>query len=141
VQAISLHERSETHISEKLSLHGTDSVPATAAVEANGDKKLGNIEKEDFDGKTEQSSQKEKDAGADTITPEPASTLAPSVKAEKVAEEQNGPDTEAEDESKYPGGFALGILTFGLCMATFVVALDNTIIGELSDSSFIGSQP
>ena len=37
---------------------------------------------------------------------------------------------EAEDETKYPGGFALGILTFGLCMATFVVALDNTIIGE-----------
>src|SRR5271170_5636239 len=33
-----------------------------------------------------------------------------------------------EDESKYPKAFALAILTFGLCMATFVVALDNTII-------------
>ena len=38
---------------------------------------------------------------------------------------------DPEDVTKYPGGFALGILTFGLCMATFVVALDNTIIGEL----------
>lgn len=35
---------------------------------------------------------------------------------------------EPEDDVEYPGGFALGILTFGLCMATFVVALDNTII-------------
>jgi len=33
-----------------------------------------------------------------------------------------------DDESKYPKAFALGILTFGLCMTTFVVALDNTII-------------
>ena len=37
---------------------------------------------------------------------------------------------EVEDETKYPGGVALSILTFGLCMATFVVALDNTIIGR-----------
>ena len=35
---------------------------------------------------------------------------------------------EEEDESQYPGGYSLAILTFGLCMATFVVALDNTII-------------
>ena len=34
------------------------------------------------------------------------------------------------DEIIYPGGAALSILTFGLCMATFVVALDNTIIGK-----------
>lgn len=35
---------------------------------------------------------------------------------------------EQDDDSKYPGGGALVILTFGLCMAMFVVALDNTII-------------
>ncbi|TDL27600.1 putative major facilitator superfamily transporter [Rickenella mellea] len=35
---------------------------------------------------------------------------------------------EVEDESKYPSGFPLGILTAGLCMVTFVIALDNTII-------------
>lgn len=33
-----------------------------------------------------------------------------------------------DDESKYPKGGPLAILTFGLCLATFVVALDNTII-------------
>jgi hypothetical protein len=37
---------------------------------------------------------------------------------------------EEDDEIIYPGGFQLGILTFGLCMATFVIALDNTIIGK-----------
>ena len=33
-----------------------------------------------------------------------------------------------DDESKYPKAFSLAILTFGLCLSTFVVALDNTII-------------
>ncbi|KKY28642.1 putative mfs transporter [Phaeomoniella chlamydospora] len=35
---------------------------------------------------------------------------------------------EPEDESKYPKGLPLYLLTFGLCLGTFVVALDNTII-------------
>lgn len=39
-------------------------------------------------------------------------------------------EKEKEDETVYPGGAALAVLTFGLCMATFVVALDNTIIGN-----------
>ncbi|EPS44955.1 hypothetical protein H072_993 [Dactylellina haptotyla CBS 200.50] len=33
-----------------------------------------------------------------------------------------------DDESKYPGGVALVILTIGLCLSTFVIALDNSII-------------
>jgi hypothetical protein len=33
-----------------------------------------------------------------------------------------------DDEPNYPKGGPLTILTFGLCLATFVVALDNTII-------------
>ena len=41
--------------------------------------------------------------------------------AENTIDDQN-------DDSKYPGGAKLAILTFGLCMAVFVVALDNTII-------------
>jgi hypothetical protein len=40
-------------------------------------------------------------------------------------EQENGED---EDESKYPRGLPLFILTAGLFLATFVVALDNTII-------------
>jgi len=38
------------------------------------------------------------------------------------------PQEEAEDESKYLSGFKLAILTLGLCLTTFVIALDNTII-------------
>ena len=49
--------------------------------------------------------------------------------AEPTTEEE-----EQEDELKYPGGFALTILTVGLAMATFVVALDNTIIGTYTVS-------
>jgi len=35
---------------------------------------------------------------------------------------------ETDDESKYLSGFKLGILSLGLCLTTFVIALDNTII-------------
>ncbi|KAI9844054.1 MAG: hypothetical protein M1838_002345 [Thelocarpon superellum] len=35
---------------------------------------------------------------------------------------------DVEDTSQYPAGWALAVLTFGLAMAIFVVALDNTII-------------
>lgn len=36
--------------------------------------------------------------------------------------------TGEDDETKYPKSYKLAILTFGLCLSTFVVALDNTII-------------
>jgi hypothetical protein len=41
-------------------------------------------------------------------------------------------DGETEDGSEivYPNGMQLGFLTLGLCLATFTVALDNSIIGE-----------
>ena len=54
------------------------------------------------------------------------------VNAEKSsAEIVAGADNEEEeqDDREYPGGFTLATLTFGLCLATFVIALDNTIIG------------
>jgi MFS family permease len=38
------------------------------------------------------------------------------------------PQGEVEDESKYLSGFKLAILSVGLCLTTFVIALDNTII-------------
>jgi MFS family permease len=37
-------------------------------------------------------------------------------------------EEEPEDESKYLSGFKLGVLSLGLCLTTFVIALDNTII-------------
>ncbi|KAL1607653.1 hypothetical protein SLS60_002588 [Paraconiothyrium brasiliense] len=45
--------------------------------------------------------------------------------AEADASEVEG---EPEDESKYLSGFKLAILSLGLCLTTFVIALDNTII-------------
>ncbi|RDL36192.1 putative HC-toxin efflux carrier TOXA [Venustampulla echinocandica] len=35
---------------------------------------------------------------------------------------------ETENVTKYPGGLSLALLTLGLCLAMFVVALDNTVI-------------
>ena len=55
---------------------------------------------------------------------------APAGEAKKPCDgrDKNGPKEE-DDETNYPKGLPLAILTFGLCMVTFVVALDNTIIG------------
>ena len=44
-------------------------------------------------------------------------------------------EEEPEDESKYLSGFKLGILSLGLCLTTFVIALDNTIIATVSKLS------
>ncbi len=60
----------------------------------------------------------EKEAQADLVPTASRATEASSV-------EEAGED----DESKYPKALPLAILTFGLCLSTFVVALDNTIIG------------
>ena len=43
-------------------------------------------------------------------------------KVEDLDEEKTDGEEEVEDESKYPKGIPLAILTFGLCMATFVVS-------------------
>ncbi|USP74136.1 hypothetical protein yc1106_01410 [Curvularia clavata] len=47
---------------------------------------------------------------------------------EVVGKEASDGETEPEDESKYLSGFKLAILSVGLCLTTFVIALDNTII-------------
>jgi hypothetical protein len=61
----------------------------------------------------------EKETGADL-----AHTASRATDASSVGE------AGEDDESKYPKALPLAILTFGLCMSTFVVALDNTIIGK-----------
>jgi len=57
-----------------------------------------------------------------------------SVENAPVARQEgdNGDSNDEEDEIVYPGGIQLALLTFGLCMATFTIALDNTIIGRFS---------
>ena len=49
---------------------------------------------------------------------------------DQVPTSKDGEATEEDqdDESKYLTGFPLIILTIGLCLTTFVIALDNTII-------------
>ncbi|TVY88550.1 Efflux pump, partial [Lachnellula willkommii] len=46
----------------------------------------------------------------------------------KLGVKESGEEGESGDDIVYPGGLQLGLLTFGLCVATFVVALDNTIL-------------
>ncbi|KAF3914405.1 hypothetical protein ABW21_db0206378 [Orbilia brochopaga] len=47
---------------------------------------------------------------------------------ERPASQSGSGPLEEDDESQYPGGVTLAILTTGLCLATFVIALDNSII-------------
>lgn len=54
--------------------------------------------------------------------------------AHLAANEDGHAEADIEDESKYPHGVKLAMLTFGLCAATWVVALDNTIIATASRS-------
>ena len=63
--------------------------------------------------------------------------LAPT--ASRATELSSVGEAGEDDESKYPKALSLAILTFGLCMSTFVVALDNTIIGESHNSNVSSS--
>lgn len=49
--------------------------------------------------------------------------------------EGTGNAEEEDINTVYPNGLQLGLLTMGLCFATFTVALDNTIIGRISSSA------
>ncbi|KAF1953297.1 MFS transporter [Byssothecium circinans] len=64
--------------------------------------------------------------GADTTATIEKEKVAPS--SEKEKENKNESEEEPEDESKYLSGVKLGILSLGLCLTTFIIALDNTII-------------
>ncbi|RMZ83967.1 hypothetical protein DV737_g1334, partial [Chaetothyriales sp. CBS 132003] len=52
----------------------------------------------------------------------------PLERSASIATESSAGEPGEDDESKYPGRMALYLLTFGLFLSTFVVALDNTII-------------
>ncbi|RMZ68861.1 HC-toxin efflux carrier TOXA [Pyrenophora seminiperda CCB06] len=63
--------------------------------------------------------------------PETTETTAEEEKTSAHVDENehgNGKDDEVEDESKYLTGWKLAMLSIGLCLTTFVIALDNTII-------------
>lgn len=54
--------------------------------------------------------------------------------ASRATEASNVDEAGDDDKSKYPKALPLAVLTFGLCLSTFVVALDNTIIGTIHNS-------
>lgn len=43
-------------------------------------------------------------------------------------EESHSSDKEDEDEVEYPSGLKLAVISLALCLAVFLMALDNTII-------------
>jgi hypothetical protein len=54
------------------------------------------------------------------------------VPSEEDVPSGEAPDTQDnndDDESQYPSGLKVLILTIGLCLGMLVVALDNTVIG------------
>ncbi|KAB8291264.1 hypothetical protein EYC80_009950 [Monilinia laxa] len=57
-----------------------------------------------------------------------AETGAPIVEKDGVVDGAEVSNGEDDNENHYVSGVPLVLLTFGLCMATFTVALDNTII-------------
>lgn len=63
------------------------------------------------------------DAGAAITTKEEDTGVDSDSSGNVVKSEDEKAGAEDEDESKFPKGFALAILTFGLCMATFVVSI------------------
>ena len=91
----------------------SDEPSATSTQSTELKEKLEGVEREDS--KEDVLVQGEKIENGDTVKEREGES------AEDTVDEQN-------DDSKYPGGGKLAVLTFGLCMATFVVALDNTII-------------
>jgi hypothetical protein len=52
------------------------------------------------------------------------------VKDENLGESTGSKENNDDDESQYPSGLKVLILTIGLCLGMLVVALDNTVIGK-----------
>jgi len=65
----------------------------------------------------------------DTVSQDHAiRTITEGEKAGGSVAEKEHADDEVEDESRYLTGWKLAMLSIGLCLTTFVIALDNTII-------------
>ena len=64
----------------------------------------------------------------DPSHPDKEKSTAEVIAKEKTADDTTPEDTTPSSESQYLSGPKLAILTLGLCLTTFVIALDNTII-------------
>lgn len=63
-----------------------------------------------------------------TAPPVVADSTASSIVETKNEEARASPAAPEDDEMVYPGGVKLALITLALCLAVFLVALDNTII-------------
>ncbi|KAI4708224.1 hypothetical protein J4E89_006846 [Alternaria sp. Ai002NY15] len=64
----------------------------------------------------------------DPSHPDKEKSTAEVIAKEKTADDTTPEDTTPSSSSQYLSGPKLAILTLGLCLTTFVIALDNTII-------------
>lgn len=56
------------------------------------------------------------------------SNASPHVENDTVADEETKAAKTSEEETEYPEGFKLWVILSALCLAVFLVALDQTII-------------
>ena len=68
-------------------------------------------------------------SAVDEKTPRNSSSLH-NIKDNRSDSESITVNEVPEDDSQYPTGLPMAMLTLGLCLVVFTVALDNTIIGE-----------
>ncbi|KAF2131549.1 MFS transporter [Dothidotthia symphoricarpi CBS 119687] len=115
-------ENPTSHESEKTHVIETGDEKHDNSVTENAEATVENVERSKELGEKTRASN---DSSANTATEvkEPVANVSPSGK-----DADGEPEEEVEDESKYLSGFKLWILSLGLCLTTFVIALDNTII-------------
>ena len=108
-------EKSKTNLESKEEAAADVNHPEILPSKDNGDSKKANE-------KTESSLKEQKRSY------KPGEEQRDGKEGKEVKESSDATTVNDDEEKKYPGGTKLGLLTFGLAMATFVVALDNTII-------------
>jgi MFS family permease len=114
-------------------MHDTDAVPSTAngresdGAATAGEKVIAILAQEEKEGLSD-AAQLEKGATTERSPVTGSNKEIATDQNEGSSQKEGEPTEEPEDESKYLKGYRLAVLSLGLCLTTFVIALDNTII-------------
>jgi hypothetical protein len=114
-------------------MHDTDAVPSTAngrqsdEAATAGEKVIAIVAQEEKEGLSG-ATQLEKGATTEGSPVTGSNKEIATDQNEGSSQKEGEPTEEPEDESKYLKGYRLAVLSLGLCLTTFVIALDNTII-------------
>jgi MFS family permease len=114
-------------------MHDTDAVPSTAngrqsdEAATAGEKVIAIVAQEEKEGLSD-ATQLEKGATTERSPVTGSNKEIATDQNEGSSQRDGEPTEEPEDESKYLKGYRLAVLSLGLCLTTFVIALDNTII-------------